>query len=551
MLSLRIHAPANGAPSAPTPLTPPNPPAPAPASSPNPPPAVPPEPVPPAPTTPTPTRPPAATPRFPRKLSVLSVSWLSGRLEAVAIHRGNVVGTWQRPEPCDEPGRFAELLKEAATRTGFTGSSVTLVLSHPRLTHQLVETPPAKGPALAALVRRQIERLKVFEGEPALAFQRALPTKNSQSVLVHLFPRNLLDLLVAGAERAGFHLTSIVPPTAILHGQLGRLGLQPDEIALIAADTGATSTILVGKPDGQLMLGRSVDASSHQAGGNLGVELSRTLLFGSQQFGLSVGSIWLFGPALAPRLAELQSQLQVPVRLSPQDLHPFYWAFEAARLPAGQTPNLVSTEQQKAPQRRVLLVAATAVALVLLLAAGATATVCHLLVLRERARIGALETQIATLNGQHQELQRAHLELDRKAELVQSVLDDRPAPIPAWFLSYLGEAVPPELLLTNCIVRRDGPQWRLHLSGILQPSTNPVPVAVLTNHVEVLAQRLRNGPFHVDLTPPAPPANTPATPTPPRSAFGAIASWASRFAAAGTEVPPPPTDYFVLEGSMQ
>ncbi|MBL9135021.1 MAG: hypothetical protein JNK85_04090 [Verrucomicrobiales bacterium] len=518
-----------------------------------------------------PTEPPAAVPpkveeepraavpipdRFPRSTTLLSLSWLHGRLEAVAIQRGQVTQVWERPEVCDEPGRFGELVKEAASRTKFHGTTVSLVLAHPRLTHQLIETPPAKGAALEALVQRQIERLKVFEGEPVWSFQRALPTKNAQSVLVHLFPRQLLDMLVNGCERAGFHLISVTPPTGVLQSQLRSLPIGAEDVALIAADTGATTTVLVGRRDGQLMLGRSLDSGHGSGHSNLAVDISRTVLFTAQQFGANVGSAWLFGPALEPRVAELQAQSQIPVRLSPEPTRPFYWALKGPLQEAGRSPNLVSSEQRKAPQRRVLFIAAAALAAALALTAGATAALCHVLVRQEQNTQRGYERRIAELTTKHQELQRVHADLNQRAAIATAILDDRLPPVPTWFLAYLGDAVPNSLVLTKAAVQWEGSNWVCRLSGIADVPTNAPSGPALSEGIAQLTETLRSGPFHVAIRQPGESASVSTSPAAtPAPAFSAIAEWATRLTG-GAPAPSPGQpirngNTFDLEGTFQ
>jgi hypothetical protein len=476
---------------------------------------------------------------------------MHGRLEAVAINRGEVSGGWEDADATDDPARFGERVKEAVTRTGYRGSTVNLLLAHPRLTHQLIETPPAKGAALRAVVQRQVERLKGFEGPPAWSYQPALPTKNSHGVLVHLFPRNLLELLVTSVQRAGLHLVSVTPCTAVLHAQIMRLPLRADEVALLVADTAGLTTMVVGRHDGQLLLARSLDATRKDGTGGLAIDLSRTLLFVSQQFGTSVGSVWLFGPGMPERVAELQAQLQVPVKLSAEAKTPHYWAEEAARLPLENTPNLVSTEQRKAPQRKVLLRMTVLIALFLVAAAVGTAVFCEVMVRSEQATIRELEQRMIGLRTQHEDLQRSHRQMQQRNQFAAEVLDARLAPVPFWFLGYLSEAVPPGLIVTNLVVQRGDAHWNLHLAGTRETGEPTATPDTSANPVEFLAERLRSGPFHVAL---GTGADSSASPPQPgtQSAVESIATWAARLSQAPAATPATPaTDAFVLEGIMQ
>src|SRR5437868_4163721 len=85
---------------------------------------------------------------IPAHLTTLSISWLNNQFKAVAIHRGTVVGTWERPGETDGPDRFDAFIREAGQHTGYKGQNVSLILAHPRLVQQLIDVPPVKGAAL-------------------------------------------------------------------------------------------------------------------------------------------------------------------------------------------------------------------------------------------------------------------------------------------------------------------------------------------------------------------------------------------------------------------
>ena len=111
----------------------------------------------------------ATTAALPTTVTTLSVSWLVDQFKAVAVQRGVIEGTWERPGEITGTQHFEELLREAVKQTGYRGTTVSLLLAHPRLTQQLVETPPLRGPLLAKFVARQAEQQKMFEGAAASA----------------------------------------------------------------------------------------------------------------------------------------------------------------------------------------------------------------------------------------------------------------------------------------------------------------------------------------------------------------------------------------------
>ena len=487
----------------------------------------------------------ARTASVPTNVTTLSLSWLNNQFKALAIQRGVVEGSWEHPGEVEGTQNFEDLVRQAVKETSFRGTTVSLVLAHPRLSQQLVETPPVQGAALAKFVNRQAQQQKMFEGEAACAYQPAVSGKESQRMLLHLFPKPLLDQLIQAAQKNDLFLTSVLPATAVLQTQLEQLPLDKSEIALLAADTGGSTTVIIGRNDGQVLLARTLATGWNTEAARLSVDLSRTILFVNQQYGVAVDKgVWLFGPGTKEHFPELQRQIQVPVKLSPVEYAPFYWATEAVKLKLGPTvPNFVSLELQKAPQRKTMLkVTSVMTGLVVLCCVGASGY-CQYLARDARQRIAKLKAQETQFQAKHKDLQKLATEMQRKTNVVWKVMDNRPPPVPGWFLGYLGEATPSDLVLTNVALRRDQDLWRFQLGGVLQPTGRAAPPGALSNAVASLSQRLASGPFHCMLLTKVD-TNKPAAPKTP-----ALASWASRL----TGSQPEATDetYFRLEGVMR
>lgn len=467
-------------------------------------------------------------PRFPRNLTTLGFCWLHGRVAAASIQRGEVVGTWAREDVPDDLTRLGEFVREAARATDYKGATVSLLLAHPKLAHQLIETAPAKGPALQAMIRRQVERAKTFDGAAAWSFETTAGSKNPQSHLLHLLPKALLDQMVASVSKVGLHLVSVLPPTAVLHGQLTRLPIGSDEVAVIATDLGDRVTVVVGRKSGEILLARSLDAARSKGAPSFGVDLSRTVLFVSQQFAVTAGSVWLFGPGSEERAAELQPYVQTPVRVSPEPFTPSYWAEEVLRLPQEHCPNLISTEQRLAPQRQVLLRVTSMLSLGLMVIALASFGFVQYLAAKQRDTIRRLNVRIQALQSEHLELQRSHSLLELQESTVTNFLDGRLPPVPAFFLGYLGQAVPPEVRVTDLAVERDSDLWHLRMTVMPQPSAKGGAAGngVFTNGVAVLGRTLSEGPFHARLAPDE--TEAPAPPNPAEISRGSLAAWAAR-----------------------
>jgi hypothetical protein len=490
----------------------------------------------------------ASGPRFPRNLTTLGFCWLHGRVGAVAVQRGQVVGTWNREDIPEDLTHLGEYVREAARATGYRGSSVSLLLAHPKLAHQLIETAPAKGAALQAMIRRQVDRAKSFEGPAAWSVETTAGSRNPQSHLLHLLPREVLNQMVSSVSRAGLHLVSVLPPTAVLHGQLTRLPIGPEEVAVIATDLGDRVTVVVGRKSGEILLARSIDAAHSRGAANFAVDLSRTILFVSQQFSVTAETIWLFGPGAAERAAELSPFLQTPVRVSPEAFTASSWAEETLRVPPKYCPNLISDEQRLAPQREVLLKVTSVVSLALVTVALASFGFVQYLAAKQRGRIRQMESSIQTLQAEHLELQRLHATLAGQEAAITNLLDGRIPPVPAFLLGYLGQVTPADLRVTEFAVRQDSDLWHLKLTVAAQPTRlGPGNFAAFTNSVATLRQSLATGPFHARLAPTE--LDVPAAPPRSEVARGSIATWMRRNTAANTR--PVVRDRITLEGWMR
>jgi hypothetical protein len=435
---------------------------------------------------------------LPANLTTLSVSWLNNQFKAVSVHRGVIGAAWERPGDTDGPANFADFIREAVRQTGYHGQTVSLLLAHPRLVQQLVDLPPVKGQAMRRIIRRQALQQKLFPGEAAWACQTLLSAKGTQRVILHLFPKPMLDQLVQGCQRSGLDLISVVPVSAVLHRQLARLPLEKEEVVLLAAETAGSTTVVVGRQDGQLLLVRTLPNTWNGGLDRLAVDLNRTILYLSQQYGVAISEgVWLFGSGAREQAQALQGQMQLPVSLSPVEYQPCYWAADALKLRPGSSPNFLGPELQKAPQRRAYAkVVGVGLALLVLVAAAAS-TFSLRQARQETANIERLRQRVAQLQARRQQLRQSNAELSLQQQWINLVLDGRSAPVPVWFLGYLSEVVPPELAVTSLQLKREDNAWKLRLATAWQGTASPPAPLELSNSLARLRTQLSDGPFHL------------------------------------------------------
>jgi hypothetical protein len=431
--------------------------------------------------------------------TILCLSYLNGQFKAMALHRGVPAGKWERPEPLDSFENFSAIIEEAVRETGFRGSQASLILAHPRLTHQFLETPPAKGAALERYARRRADQLKPFEAQAAVSFQPTLPPKRGQGLLLHLFPRPFVEQLFKGCEEAGLHLVQVFPIPAVLMNQLRHLPLEGEEVALLAAETAGSTTVLIGRKDGQVLLGRSLTSSWNSNPDRVVVDLHRTILYVEQQFGAAVNRVWLFGAGAAEHVAVMQPMVKVPVQVSPVPSNPFYWIYQGQKLAPDNPNNLVGQDLRNAPQRKLFMRTTALLVAALLVVALLVSGYIEMMVRSQKSALQELKPKAVQLQDQRKEWQVRYDSLGKQQEWIRLVTERKAPPVPAWFLTYLGEIFPEQLVLTHLQVKRVDDFWAVQLGGTAQAAPGDSPEAALDSGVKALTSRLAGSPFHVTL----------------------------------------------------
>jgi len=476
--------------------------------------------------------------------TLLSVSWLNGHVRAVAVHHGKAVAAWEKPDVVADVNEFGSVLTEAVSKTGYDGVQVGMVVAHPRLAQQLVETPALKRSKLKWFLYHRAKRLKSFDADAVWSYQTALPTKSAGALVLQILPKPLVDQLAVACHQAGLRLTRVFPTSAILQRQLPALPLAADDVALVAAETNGTTTVVIGRKDGQIYLARSLSNSWNVYPDRVNVDLNRTILYAKQQFGVSVSQVWLVGGVPPTQIQTMQTALKVPVKAVQPPPLPTFWNQELANLSAEDTNNFLTTEQQQAPKRRVMLTVTSILIALLALAALGSVAVVHVISRYRTAQYARLEEQVRHLQARKVELQQRETTLQQQKQFAFVVTDQMVPPVPGWFLGFMGDAVPDELLLTQVQLKREDDRWLVQVKGSVQSVTNQPLETALAEATALLKERLTNGPFHVRLL-----SDTEAQAVAPTNArpAGPVAVQAAPAAAPG----PDQEDQFYLQGVMR
>lgn len=468
---------------------------------------------------------------------ILSISWLNGQFRFLNAREEKTVATWEcegRVEALGTPALdLPAILREAVKQTGYGGTGAVMVLQHPRLTQQLIETPPAETKDQVMYIGRLVKQAKVSEEEVAWSWQPTQPIKSSKGLVLYLFPQRLQERLIEGFREAGLHLLMLVSPTVVLRGQLSQLPVKDDESVLLAAESEGTTAIIVGRKQGAIFLERSLHRSWNKVPERVVTEVNRSILFVRQQFGAEINSLWLFGPGAEKHQELTEPDAQVPVQVSPVPFTPFYWAEQAVKLAPELSANLISKAQRNAPRRRILarITAFLVVGLLVVPSIGLSAWI----ELKVRAGLNAFEKlkpKAVQLQAEKEDLQKRMVEVVGKKQLNDLIDEQKLSPIPGWFLGYVADILPDELLLTELQVKRiddlsgatdtkrqsgsrartgskpgksDAPEvppgglWSVRLVGYGKVTEEAGPSNVL-EAFERLTNKLTTGPYHLKIT---------------------------------------------------
>jgi hypothetical protein len=309
----------------------------------------------------------------------------------------------------------------------------------------------------------------------------------------------LLDQLVQGCQTNGLELISVVPVSAVLHHQLAQLPLEKDEVTLLAAETGGSTSVVAGRGDGQLLLERTLPHTWNGSADRLAADLNHTIFLLTQQYGLKLTDVmWVFGPEARERAAALEEELQLLVTISPEAYQPFYWATEVLKLRPGRTPNFLRGRLPQGRRWREFAEAVGVCAALLVLAAAAGAGSVWQ-GRQETAKMERLRQRAAQLQARRQHLQQRNAPLTEDQPVPNLALAGQPDPVPVWFLGYLSEVMPPELTATYVHLVSETNAWTVQMATTWE-ADHSGQGAMPPEIAEALARlrtQLSNGPFHL------------------------------------------------------
>lgn len=429
--------------------------------------------------------------------TILSVSLLYGEMKVLVVERGIVRKQWECADPVKDLDGLRRALTEVLRVTGFSGRYVSFVVEDTFFVHQFLQIPAMKTKDLKVFLARKADQIKTFEGPAAFAYRRTCTRKGGEGVLLDVLPKTYVDELIRLCQDLRLTPVRLTRLTGILARHLRELPIRKGDVAGLAAEVAGKTVLVVGTSDGEVLFDRYLGCSwaEDQEIERVGREMTRSVLFAKQQFTVAVGDVWLMGGRAEQHTEQLRQHLDAVVKTSPVHPDGFYWARAAVKLPVRDDSNFIPVEIQKAVLQQVMT--GVTVAAVIALVISVVGAVAAVEVLIQRAQSGSQtsSTQTVSLEAEKEAWNRRFVELDRQKQFAHAVVEEWEPPLPGWFLGYLGDALPDELVLSKASLGRDDHGWAVQLVGNAPRAMTQS--AVLLQSLE---DRLKDGPYHLTIT---------------------------------------------------
>jgi hypothetical protein len=433
----------------------------------------------------------------PFKKTMLGVSLIHGQFRALAVVKGQTVGTWVCPDPIETFDDLGPVLAEAIRATNFPGKRVGFLVEDLSCVHQYHLVPPMKTADLEVYLERMAAQEKVCEGPGVWRYRKAQAGRGRTGFLLDVWPKDHVDHLVRACQEQNLNPIQMFPLSAVFVDQVLTVGAEPEEVVLLITRAWDRVVFVVATGDGKPLFDRFL-MSSDEAGldhERIGREVTRSLLFTTQQLGQRVSQVWVMGEGDQLTAEGLQPHVTVPVIPSPILPDPAYWIWVSLTLAANHPSNFIPLEVRKAPQRRIMRKVSAGVMVGLACLSISTTGVIEGIIDQGQKVKDWVEPRTQALTRERDTWQSRYAELADIRMKAETLKAQYQPPIPAWFMSYLANVVPQDLILTHVAVRQTEGRWVVEMKG--QGSED---FTLRAEQLTRLEQELTAGPFHMVMT---------------------------------------------------
>jgi len=431
------------------------------------------------------------------KPTILGVSLVHGNFQALVMEKGQIGKRWECPRRIETPDHIRLGLEEGIQATGYTGRKVSFLIEESRFLHQYVQLPPMKQADLEWHLERRAEQEKVFDGPAVWRYRRTQTAKGTHGVLLDIWPQSFINDLVKVCEELHLVPHQFLPLSAVFMDQVRALPVETEDVVLLVSYIAGKIALVVARGDGTPLFDRFLlpgdDVAEETA--RIGKEISRSILYANQKFGVNVGQVWVMGSPNDISSDAFQEFVNVPVLPSPIVPDLSYWMWVGITLPKNHPANFVPRKVRQAPFRRMMLKVSAGLAAGIVLAGVSATGLMQGIIVREQGIVQALAPYTLALAAEKQWIQTHTTHVQKEQARTRIIASERVSPIPGFFLGYLANVLPQKLVLTRVSITQEGQRWKMELAG-----NGPSDLTMSMETITQLERQLVDGPFHVSMT---------------------------------------------------
>ena len=428
--------------------------------------------------------------------SILSVSLINGRFRALSYINNEIGQSWERPGIIVNLALLQQAIADAIQQTQFSGTRISVLIEDRRCLSLTLQLPIMPLVDLVPILERKAQQVMPEEGQVEWRYSLGLEGKGKQTVHLEVFPKRFIDDIVEVCDNLCLELQLLAPLSSLTESQLSALPIESGEATILISMLEGKVTFIAGGEDGRLLLTRHLAPVQDWVplGERVGTEVNRTIMFITQQANVNIPHIWFLGEEERLTSEEVQPHVSTPILPCPIKPDWKYWLWVGATLPRNLSNNFTPLEVRQAPLKKLLSKTLAAAILGFLIVSVGLTGALQGYVVKNQERFQTAATQARALHQQRQEWMNKLVTVRTQQDWVHAIADKDMPPLEGPLLSYLGNVIPPQIILYKTVIKRTNGMWNLELAGrasITLPST----LLLLEN----LTQELAQGPFHVQM----------------------------------------------------
>ena len=423
--------------------------------------------------------------------NVLSITLFQGWVRVLKIDKSGKEKTWSTQNRVTNINEIREAFKKAVCFTDSKGCSVSIILDHNLLRHNAIDIPPMNSRDTHNYIARKVNQFKEFDGEASFSYKKT-PRRDKEHVSIYYIPLSFIDDLKQACIDAGVFLMSIIPFLRVRELQFRELSIGKDEVAAIVVNMYDKVSLLIGNNDGSIFSDRNlkVDLNNHEDIERISKEIQRSILYNKQQFGESVVQVNLSEHFNDDVFQCLTRNLDIPIGWLPPKPSRFYWNSTLLNISFNDKANLLLRKYRYETIIRKVTKVAVVFVITLWIASIAALVISEVLLYKERKMLGNIRPQTIELQASKELLLARKAKIKQFRHAVKTLEEERVPPVPGWFLGYLCNVVPNELILTKTQISHKDNRWEVFIDGFSNNGNR-----VMMEKVKELRNNLQNGPF--------------------------------------------------------